>query len=44
METSATETETATFATESYRNWRNLIRPRQLIQEDVSDEQRYGKR
>ncbi len=29
--------------TENYRNWRNLIRPRQLIQEERPNPNRYGK-
>jgi DNA-directed RNA polymerase subunit alpha len=29
--------------TEIHRNWRNLIRPKQLIQEETRDPQRYGK-
>ena len=29
--------------TEIHRNWRSLIRPRQLIREDVKDPTRYGK-
>ena len=43
METSVPETQIPASATENYRNWRNLIRPRQLIQEDVADGDRYGK-
>jgi len=43
METPVTETEIPEAATENYRNWRNLIRPRQLLLEEVVDEQRYGK-
>lgn len=29
--------------TEMHRNWRSLMRPRQLIQEDVGDSARYGR-
>jgi DNA-directed RNA polymerase subunit alpha len=43
METPVTDTELAEVGTENFRNWRNLIRPRQLILEDAADEQRYGK-
>ena len=43
METPETETTPTEAGTEHYRNWRNLIRPRQLILEEVTDELRYGK-
>lgn len=43
METPVTETPAAEATTENFRNWRNLIRPRTLIQEDVADERCYGK-
>ncbi len=32
-----------TDTTENYRNWRTLIRPRQLIQDDSPSPERYGK-
>jgi len=44
MDISANETDVeVTAGTENYRNWRNLIRPRQILIEDAGDPSRYGK-